>query len=301
VTSDLSLVVADENGTETYRGRALDLRETGLSAATVVDAIDPDTEYPASQSPDSTTADARPTLVRVDTPTPGRWWRTLANPTDATPPLDRVVAAARSRGHAPPELRRLAATERELTATSVEAVDVTATKRRLAETGAAVDRLREEAATIRGRLQARRSVDADTGDVEAALAETMRTLSEAETERLGAEQAHADAERAARRSRQNRRRRLRLQDRVSNRRRDARQALAASVDDAFERALDRFPGTARLRTDALGVEGDVVTAALAAGRVATLDAPVVVPGDRFGSEADAEDVAARLDCPVVLC
>lgn len=295
-------MVADGSGeTRTLRGSALDLRETPLDAATLVDAIDSTAGRPEGGPTIATSesdAPAAKRLVRVETPDPCRWWRALADPTDGTPTLDRLVAAARSRGDAPPELRSLAAAERDLAGATVESVDVAERREHLAETGAEVDRLREEAATIRGRLQARRAIGADTADAASALSETMRRLSEAETDRLAAEQALGAAERAARTARAGRRRRLRLQDRVANRRRDARRALVAGVADAFDDAVDRVPGTARLETNPLGVAGDPVSAGLAAVRVATLDAPVVVSGGRFPSAAAA---AAVLGAPVVRC
>lgn len=316
MNSEPCVVAGPEGERRTFRGRAIDVRDADVDPSNVVAAIDHARDV--STATDSTTnvatdTDRETSLVRVETAPPGRWWPKLADPTDDTPPLSRLVAAARSRGHAPPELRRLATAERELAGLSVAPVDVAERRRRVAETGAEVERLREEAATIRGRLQARRAVGADTADAEAALAETMRKLSEAETDRLDAEQAHASAERTARTARSERRRRLELQDRVANRRRDARRALVDRVAEAFEAAVERLAGDAgetrarpeadslgpaRLDRNPLGVAGDPVTAGLAAARVATLDAPVVLAGAVFPSAVIA---AETLDAPVVRC
>lgn len=289
MTSEPRLVVrnaADE--ARTVSGYAVDLR------ADPVGSVDP----AAVRAAVAGAPPAAGPLVEVDAPRPGRWWPALADPSDGTDPVDRVVAAARSRGDAPAELRALAAAERDLATHRVDSVDARETRRRLAETGADVERLREEVATVRGRLQARRAVDADTDIVEAELSETMRRLTEAETDRVAAEQANAAAERRAREVRTARRRRLRLQDRVANRRRDARRALMRCVAEAFAAAVEAVPGDARLATAPLGVEGDPITAGLAAVRVADLDAPVVDATDRFDSAVAAAD---RLAAPVIRC
>lgn len=271
--------VVGADGRLVGEGRAIDLRAESLSAETVRAAIrDEDTP------------------LTVDCPSPSRWWDRLGRPGDGTPPLDRVVAAARSRGHHPPVERALAAAERELRELSVEQVDTASTRQRLADAGTEVERLREEVATARGRLQSRREMDADTTEAESALADATRRLSEAETERVAAEQAHEAAQRRVRDAREARERRLRLQDRAANRRRETRRALADAVADAFAAAVETLPGEATLSTDPLGVDGDDVTAALAAARTANLDAPVVDATDRFESAATAADA---LDTPVV--
>lgn len=262
-----------------FDGRAVDLGNEPVSVEGVRAAIRTETE-----------------ILTVDCPAPARWWADLAVPGDGTEPLDRVVAAARSRGHHPPAERQLAAAQRDLQNLTVESVDTAATRRRLADAGTEVERLREEVATARGRLQSRREVGADTADAESALADAARRLSEAETERVAAEQAHAAAQKRAREAREARERRLRLQDRVANRRRDTRLALAAAVSEAFSTAVDAVPGEASLSLDPLGIDGDDVTAALAAARIADLSAPIVDSTGRFDSATAAADA---LDCPVV--
>lgn len=260
-------------------GRAVDLRGEPYSPDTVRAAVRNET-----------------TALSIDCPTPSRWWDRLGAPTDDTDPLSRIVAAALSRGHRPPAERALAAAERELQELTVESVDTESTRRRLAEAGSEVERLREEVATARGRLRSRREMDADTADAEAALEDAVRELSEAETERVAAEQAHETARKEAREARAARERRLELQDRVANRRQERRRALVAAVGDEFAAAVDAVPGRASLSTDPLGVEGDDVTAALAAVRVADIDAPVVDATDRFDSATAAADA---LGAPVI--
>ena len=264
-----------------FAGEAIDLRDRELRVDAVVDAIVD--EHPA---------------VSVDCPPPSCFWVELGVPSDDTAPLDRVVAAARSRGHRAPAERALATAQRDLRELTVEDVDTAATRKRLAEAGSEVERLREEVAAARGRLRSRQELDADTDDAEAALADATRRLSEAETERVAAEQAHDAAQRRAREARAARERRLRLQDRVANRRREVRRDLATAVREPFAAAVDALPGSATLSLDPLGVEGDAVTAALAAARVADLRAPVVDATDRFGSASAA---AAALGAPVIRC
>lgn len=259
--------------------RAIDLRAAPISVDAVREAI---------QRNHST--------LRVDCPEPTRWWPSLGMPGDDTSALDRLVAAARSRGHHPPIERKLAAAQQELQEIAVERVDTEDPRRRLADAGTEVERLREEVATARGRLQSRRGMGADTAEAEAALDDAVQRLSEAETERVAAEQAHEAAQRRAREARAARERRLRLQDRVANRRRDTRRALAASVADPFAAAAGALSGEATLSLDPLGVEGDEVTAALAAARIADLRAPVIDTTNRFESASAA---AAALDASVV--
>lgn len=235
--------------------------------------------------------------LRVDAPTPGPGH----GPLSVVPARDRssrvlVAAAARSRGHAAPQDRELAAVERRLRELTVPDVDLAAARRRVAEAGESRAELRERVATLRGRLSARRETGAPTGEVEAAIADATRRLSEVETERVAAEEALAAARERAREAREVRERRLRLQDRAANLRRAARAHLAAEVDDAVRAALARVPGEAWPADSPGQFEGDPVGVNLAAVRVADLDAPVVCVCDRFDSAAEA---AAVVEAPVV--
>ncbi|WP_053949175.1 DUF7856 family protein [Halolamina sediminis] len=268
-----------EDGRVVGEGHAIDLRGEPYSSETVRAAIQ-----------------GAETALSIDCLAPSRWWEQLAVPDDGTKPLCRLVAAARARGCRSPTERALAAAERELRELTVEAVSTASTRRQLADAGTEVERLREEVAAARGRLQSRRETGADTAEAEAALEEATRRLSEAETERVAAEQAHEDAQRRVREARDARERRLRLQDRVANRRREARRALAVSVADEFAAAVDAVPGEATLSTEPLKVDGGDVTAALAAARVADLHAPVLDATGRFDSASAAADA---LGAPVI--
>jgi hypothetical protein len=279
----MRVVLRRENGTaRTETGHAVDLSGVCLSPATLRDAIRGETDP----------------RITVDCPDPSRWWGPLAVPTDGTPPLDRLVAAARSRGILVPEERALAAAERSLADLTVEHADPAETRKRLAAAGEEVTELREEVATRRGQLEARRNTDADTEAAEKALSEAAARLSEAETERLAAEQAHEAAEAQARRARSTRERRLRLQDKVANCRRDARRALVDELAPVFDEAVAAVPGDATLETAPLGVEGDPIAAAFAAVRLADLRAPVVDATERFDAAAAA---AECLGAPVIRC
>jgi chromosome segregation ATPase len=273
------VVGSDEDGGIVGEGEAIDLRGADCSTEAVRTAIRSDHRS-----------------VAVDCPSPSRHWSRLVCPTDDTAPLDRLVAAARSRGHHPPVERALAATERELRELTVEEVNTAPARRRLAEAGTEVERLREAVATARGRLQSRREMDADTAEAESALADATRELSAAETERVAAEQAHDAAQRRVREAREARDRRLQLQDRLANRRRDTRRALANAVAEAFAAAVDAVPGEATLSIEPLELRGDEVTAALAAARIADLRAPVVDTTGRFDSATAAVEA---FDAPVV--
>ena len=263
------------------RGIAVDLTDTDHSTETVRRAVRGETAS-----------------LTIAAPPVSRWWSTLCVPTDGTPPLDRLVAAARARGVHVPEERALAAAERALRSHTVATVNLDDARERLAAAGTEVETLREQVATARGRLEARRETGADTDAAAEALTAAAARLSEAETERLAAEQAHDAARRRAREARSAREERLRLQDRVANRRRDARRALVGELVEAFALATAAVPGEASLSLDPLAVEGDPVTAALAAVRLADLQAPVVDETGRFDSAVAA---AERLDALVIRC
>lgn len=264
-----------------WTGNTIDLRETTIPAGTVRRAIVGDAEG-----------------LTVEAPNPSRWWPALGVPADGTAAIDRLVAAARSRGVAVPAERRLAAAQRALANHSVEQVDVKSAQKRLADAGANVAQLREAVAMARGRLAARRETNADTEAAEEALASATARLSEAETERVAAKQAHAAVHERAREARSARERRLRLQDRVANHRRDARRALLTAIADEFAGAVEAVPGDATLSLDPLGVDGDSSAASLAAIRLASLQAPVVLDTASFDGVTTASEC---LDVLVICC
>ena len=208
----------------------------------------------------------------------------------------QLAAAARSRGRTASVAAEIDEIESELAAIEIEPVDLTAARRRVAETTGEIERLKERVAALRGSSRARREVDAEADgaldDLEAAAAE----LSAAQTEAIAAEQALERARAEAARNRDERRRRLRLRDRLRNRRRAARRELAASVYPAFRRALAAVPGG---DPDAAGAEpdaydGDLIAASLAAVRIAALDAPVELRGDAARAVAAADRSARSL-------
>lgn len=277
-------------------GRVLEARGIDLPRG-VVDAHDltPGTLLRAVRAGGAET----PTIdgVRVDCAPPGPGHTTLSTP--ATPPATTVgllAAAARSRGEVAPQVADVEATARALRGLTLPEPPVEEARRALAEAGAEVGRLRERVATLRGRLQAHRETGHDEAPVATELSSAVARLSEAETERLAAEQTHEAAERRARRARSQRARRLRLQDRLDNLRRAARRDLAAGVHESFRSALAAVPGEGTAGDSPGAYEGDPVTAALAAARVADLAAPVVDATGRFPDAAAAADCLA---CPVV--
>lgn len=249
----------------TYRGRAVEVRTADATPADVADALG--------------LAPADPLAVVDD---------------DPPPPTRLLAAAARSRGEAPPNADRIAALERELAACDGEIgddVDLPGARERAATAGDDVERLRERVASYRGRLGAARDAGRDPSVAEAALAEAARELAEAETERVAAEQALADARGRARERRDAGERRLRLRDALANRRREARAALASAVYPAFAAAARDLPGDASPGDAPEAFDGDRVTAAIAAVAVAERAEPIVLGVRRFES---AEAAATRL-------
>jgi hypothetical protein len=273
------------------QGRALDLRERDLPAQALVDAVRvASTPGPVPVSEPGIHVDCDPAgLVHG---------HVRQIPPESFDLYDALVAAARSHGTVVAATRRLEHARTALAAVKQRTVDVdrTAAKRRAAETGRAEDRLGERVATLRGRLDARRELGADTTVVETELAEAVAELTEAETERIAAEQRLAQIERAVRSERDARQRRLRLADRVDNLRRRVRRDLVTSVYDDFERAVDALPGETDPGTRPSEYAGDRTTAALAVVRVARLRAPVVLSVEPFGSPAET---ATWLDAPVI--
>jgi hypothetical protein len=208
---------------------------------------------------------------------------------DARPVERRVAlaAVARSRGERAPSRDRIDRLERQLADLDPPAVDVQAARERVARAGADVAQRRERVAALRGRVEALREADEEAAAAEAAadLADAATALSEAETERAAAEQALDRARERAREARHARERRLELEDRLANARREARATLADAVRERVAAAVVATPG-ARARGLA---DVDPVTARLALARVARLDAPVVLAARRFPGAAAASD------------
>lgn len=202
---------------------------------------------------------------------------------------------------------------RELRAAAPKPVDAAAlrrARRRAAEAGSETERLRERAATVRGRVTALRDADETdaTADAlaaaESSLSEATRRLSEVATERVAAEQRLSDLEARARTARDRRGARLRLEDRVENEKRAVRAARVAAVEDAFA-AARRLVAT-RLDVDAVpdadvvgDPSGDLVEA-LAVARLAPLRAPVVAASAIVAALGGADAAAELLSAPLVV-
>jgi hypothetical protein len=211
-----------------------------------------------------------------------------------------LAELARRRGHEPPQAAAIERLRATLGVDDDADVEVASARRRVAEAGEAESRLREEVAAARGRLQTLRDLDRPDETAAEELEDAIARLTEAETERIAAEERLRRLERRARAARDDRERRLEREDRLANRRREARAWLADRVYDEFAAAtaaLASMTGTDAEAGSAPGdYEGDPLTAAAAVVRVADLGAPVVVATDRFG---DADRAARLLESPVV--
>ena len=253
----------------TWCGSVADLRATGVSGHQVVDAVRGD--------------DA---ACRVHCPPPGPLFDRVGHvhPEMGLRVRPALAVAARTRGLTPPqddEIERLRA-ER-------DAIDVDERVPQHAtppeEDPAALE---ERVAELRGRISALRAHDIDASDERAALREAAARLSEAQTTRLAA----AQTRQATREQRDRRQRRLRLDDRIANRERNARSWLVERVRGPYERAVFAHDPSAD------PFDCDPTTAALAILRVGTQRAPVVLATERFPTPAAA---AAWVEGPVVAC
>jgi hypothetical protein len=214
-----------------------------------------------------------------------------------------LAAAARARGLGSPHDGALRRARRRLAAITAETGDgdsrdggdrsTADARERLADARDETDRLRERVATVRGRLRAREEGGLPTEGVRADLEAAARDLSEVETAAVAARQTLERARRQTRETRDALEERFRLQDRVANLERRARRALVERVRDVYAAAVADVPGSDE-PTDPFAV--DALTAGFAVARVADLDAPAVVTGDRFGS---ARAAGRWLGAPVV--
>lgn len=214
-----------------------------------------------------------------------------------------LAAAARSRGREPSVSDELDRLRDGLAAIDPDSVDLAAVRRRVAEASGEEERLKERVAALRGDVRARRAVEAETeetlGDLESAAAE----LSTAQTERIAAEQALEAARERAARARDQRERRLELEDRLGNRRREARRELASDLYPAFRDALAAVPGgeSASAGSEVSEYDGPRLAASLAAVRIADLNGPVTlgVEAARWLDERGAGSPEKLLDAAVV--
>lgn len=205
--------------------------------------------------------------------------------------LDRraaLLAAARSRGIETSVDGDLRAARRRLSELEAETTpELAAARRRVAETAADIETHRERVATLRGRLQER-----DDEARREAYRDAVRELSEAETERAAAREALRAARKRAREARDTRERRLRLEDRIGNLERLAREERLEAARPMADDAVAAAPGS---DATAFGAAGPV-TAALALVRVGRPEVPVTLACRRFPDAAAAEE---WLGAPVV--
>lgn len=203
--------------------------------------------------------------------------------------LDRreaLVAAARSRGLTASVDDELRAARDRLVDLDEPVPSLADARRRVAEAETDLEARRERVATLRGRLQ-----ETDDGALAEEYRAEIRALSEAETERVAAREALADARERAREVRDARDERLRLEDRVANLERRAREELIDAVRPEVDAAVRAAPGA-----EAAGYDvADPVTGALALIRVGVVHVPVVLACRRFESAAAAE---GWLEAPV---
>lgn len=273
----------------THTGDAIDLRacDSSPAPATLLDAIrERDGQRAAEPAGDGDASDT--CVVELDCPAPGTLHRFVGH-LDGRPIRSRrrlLALTARSRGATAPQDDAIRDLRDRLADCSPPTLDCSGLRRRVAEVGQRESDLRERAATLRGELTARQEVGADTDEVAAELADVTAELAEVETDRIAAAQALAEAERRARAARDERERRLELQDALANRRRAARAHLADRVAGAVADATETVPGR----------PGDPTTTRLAVIRVAEVEAPVVLEVDRFDG---AEHASRVLDAPVL--
>ncbi|GAA0648964.1 DUF7856 family protein [Salarchaeum japonicum] len=234
-------------------GRALDLRGRDIDPHQLLAAIrDPDGE-----------------LVVCRRPGPAhRHVGHIAAPADP-PSTDALAAVAASRDLEPESGR--------------PPTDATAERRAVAAATADVVALRERVERASGRLEALRDLDADTDAAAADLRRATLELTDAETERVAAEQRLDAAEAWLRRERDRRERGLRRADARRNHPERRTRALAERARPLVERARAAVP--------------DWNPNALAAARAARLSAPVLVEDGPFRHPGQA---AACLDAPVIL-
>lgn len=205
-----------------------------------------------------------------------------------------LARAARSLGLETPYDEEIRATREERASLSVDGDPETRRACREAVAGrtAETEKLREDVATLRGKLQAVRANDGETEAITSELEATIKELSEVETDAAAARQRLDRCREAARERRDIRERCRRLDDQVENLRRKARGYLVDQLTDRYAEAVAALEGAG----PADPFEAEPVTAGLAVARVGTLAAPLVLAVDGFGS---AEDASEWLDTPVL--
>lgn len=208
-----------------------------------------------------------------------------------------LAAVARQRGLTAPQDDALAERRAELEALDPPEPGLAPARERLgAVDEAELAEQREAVAARRGAVQARLELDADVEPAREALSAAVAELAAAQTDRVAAEQTLDRARKRAREVRARRRERLRLQDRIGNLERAAREHLAGELATPFAGAVAAVPGEGRVPDTPSSFTGEDVTAALAIARLADLRAPLVLAAGRFETAAAASNC---LDAPVL--
>lgn len=265
----------------TLVGQAIDLEDAGVDAVRLLEAIrDPG-------DPLLTAAQLGPLHEHVGYVHDGM----------AMDRRSAVVAASRSRGLVPPQQGEISTLEDRIAAVSPGRPDLREARHRVAETGQSVAALREQVARLSGRVEAIRETGGDPSQSVAALQDATRSLSEAETDAIAAEQALATAEATARTARDTRATRLSLVDRRENLRRQARTWLVDQIEPSLVRAIAGLPIPELQEASPLDYRGSDVQFALALARVGNVAAPLVLETHPFETAVRAR---AALDAPVLL-
>jgi len=261
-------------------GPAVDLRDAPVDAGTVLEAV------------------RDPSDARVACASPGRVHERVGFlHRGVSVRLPAAVAdAARSRRARTEYDTELASVESDRSDLDAPSVALEAARERVADAEADVDALREQVARASGRVEAERDAGRDATEAEQALRAANRELADAETDLHAAREALAAERERAREARDARERRLALEDRRENLRRDARRALVDEFAESFRRALRALPvpGDPAVPRE---FDGPDWAAACAVARLARPGAPLVVGDGVFG---DASRARAALDAPVVL-
>ena len=239
-----------------------------------------ETRTPAGETPHRAGVASTDTSAPAVAPTPDPETVLGRLPTGTTLQTE-LAAAAHSRGHRSAHTAELESLRASIEAIDPPVVDLAEPRRRLAAATGEETRLTERVAAARGALRARRESGAETDAAREALEAAATALAEAQTTRIAAEQALEHARDRAAASRDDRERRLRLQDQFENRCRAARRELARAVYPAFHEELAALPTG---DPDAAGdtpaaYTGSRLVASVAAVRIAAIEGPVVVDRD----------------------
>lgn len=150
---------------------------------------------------------------------------------------------------------------------------------RVAETASELESKRERVATLRGRVR-----ETDVEELKYEYRDSIRALSEAETEHIAAQEALKKSRDRARAARDSRDRRLRLEDKLGNVERTARTELVAAVEPAVEKAILEISADEVETVD----DATPISTALAIARVGRIETPIVLACRRFPNRDAAE-------------